>query len=392
MTDSTAQPGGILFSTFEPSGDALAAGVVAQLRERFPDRPIYALGGPKLEAAGATLIESTTQHAAMGLDTLKQINTHRERVKRLGEWLKEHPIDLLVPTDSPAGNWAICKQVRIRRPNARIVHLVAPQLWAWGSWRIRRLHRLSDHVLCLLPFEPQWFESRDMPATFVGHPVLDPSCHARVPAGDDLPQDGHRLALLPGSRSKEIERNWPTMLDAFLRLRQDNPQLVGVIAAFNDRLAKRIQELTGEKIGSAELADGLHMAIGRTESVLDWSHTVLVASGTATLQVASYLKPMVAMYNVPRMMYYTLKWLVQTKTYTLPNLISDWQQKSRAIPELIPLFGQVDLVVDALRPLIEDESAAAAQRRRLEEVIASFEGKLFSQSATDELIVQGHLK
>ncbi len=390
MTD-LRHPGAVVFSTFEPSGDALAAGVIARLRAQEPNRPIYALGGPRMAAAGAELIEATTEHAAMGLDTLRQVQTHRRRVARLGQWLQAQAVQALVPVDSPAGNWAICAQVRQHCPAARIVHLVAPQLWAWGSWRIRRMRRLSDHVLCLLPFEPDWFSSRGVGATFVGHPVFDPSCHARVPAGADLPQEGHRLALLPGSRVGEINRNWITMLDTFMHLRRTRPHLTAVIAAFNDKLATLIRQQTAAHLGKPELPGGLHLAVGRTESVLDWAHSVLVASGTATLQVGAHEKPMVALYNVPRAMYLALNWLVAAKTYTLPNLVAQWQGRERALVELIPHFGQVPPVVAALAELIDQPAAAAAQVARLREVNAAFADKLFSEAATAALTREARL-
>lgn len=172
MSASVAQPV-YLFTAFEPSGDVLAAPVIAELRRRQPEAKVWALGGPRMEAAGATLIDSTTDDAVMLGSALRHARLHMRRVTRLKAWLAEHPITALLPVDSPAANWSICKAVRKTQPAAKIVHLVAPQLWAWGPWRIRKLRRLTDHVLCVLPFEPAWFAERGVEATFVGHPLFD---------------------------------------------------------------------------------------------------------------------------------------------------------------------------------------------------------------------------
>lgn len=372
---------GILFTTFEPSGDMLAAGVVTVLRREHPDLPIYALGGPRLEAAGATLLEHTTEHASMGLSTLAQAFAHKKRLGRLGAWLKDNNIRALIPVDSPAANWSICKLVRTHRPEARIIHLVAPQLWAWGEWRIRRMRRLSDHALCILPFEPQWFTSRGVPATFVGHPVCDPACHK--PVDDDvadLPAPHPRLGLLPGSRTGEIRKNWPTMLAAFMQLKSKHPELQAVIAALDTRLEGMIRQITQENAGA--WPDGLEIVVGRVESVLRWCDAVLVTSGTATLQVAARGRPMVAMYNLNQLLFRLFaQWLISTRTFTLPNLISEWLKMGRVMPEFVPHYGQVEPIVREVDRLLSDEHAMAAQRKGLSRVVAALGEQCFSQEA-----------
>ncbi len=378
----------ILLTTFEPSGDALAAGVVRQLLAQHPNLKIYAMGGPKLAEAGATLIETTTQHAAMGLDTLKHAWAHRQRLKRLRRWLVENPIDMLVPVDSPAANWSICAAVRKTLPQAAIVHLVAPQLWAWGAWRIRRLHKWSDHVLCILPFEPDWFKQRNMSATFVGHPVFDPACHP--PGSDqvagDLPEASMKLAILPGSRTGEIQSNWRTMVAVFAALKKKHPQLVGIVAALDERLEQMIRQIVTEEGFDYLWDEGLTMTMGQTESVLKWADLVLVASGTATLQIALHQTPMVSMYNLNKWLYKLIaQHLIQTRTFTLPNLISQWLMQKDAITEFVPHFKQVQPVADAVEDLLCSETKRQCQQVDLARVIQAFEGKTFSQAASLEI-------
>ena len=376
----------ILFSTFEPSGDALAAGTMARLLRLRPALRAYALGGPRMEAAGAEVLEQTTHRGSMVLETLAQVRAHRERLARLRGWLRDHPIAALVPVDSPAGNWSICRLVRRHRPEARIVHLVAPQLWAWAPWRVRKLRRLTDRVLCLLPFEPAWFEGRGVPATFVGHPVFDPSCHPPAPGGSDLPGGHPRLALLPGSRRGEVRRNWPTMLGAFVRLRLAYPAVQGVVAALDDRVEEMIREITARRGGGAGWPDGLAMASGRTPEVLDWCDLALVASGTVTLQLAQRRRPMVAMYNVSPLSLVAMGWMVTASTYTLPNLVSEWAGLGRVAPELVPHFGRVGPVVRAVRELLEDPAAMERQGAGLARVAAAFEGRQFSEESARQLL------
>ncbi|MEL7088073.1 MAG: hypothetical protein AAGL98_06470, partial [Planctomycetota bacterium] len=219
----------IVFTVFEPSGEVLASRLIREIKRRQPGRPIVALGGPKMEAAGAELLETTTAHAKMGLSAVTEARTLLRRKALLRDWLKENDIAAHVPVDSPGANWSMCRAVRKVRPDAKIVHLVGPQIWAWAGWRIRKLRWLTDHVMCLLPFEPEWFGRRGVPATFVGHPLYEADAPAVDPAAlrttdkEPLPDGEPNVAFLPGSRPKEIAFNWPTMLRVYDQLRHRWP-------------------------------------------------------------------------------------------------------------------------------------------------------------------------
>ncbi len=136
--------GAILFTAFEPSGDAHAAPVIAELLRQSPGVRVYAWGGPKMEAAGATMLGRTADDGAMGLGALKRAGEVRREVRRIKQWIREYRVLAVVVVDSPAANFPVAKAVK--RTGARIVHLVAPQLWAWGKWRIGKLRRLTDLV------------------------------------------------------------------------------------------------------------------------------------------------------------------------------------------------------------------------------------------------------
>lgn len=383
MTDRA----GFLFTAFEPSGDALAASVIEQLKLLCPDEPIWALGGQRCQAAGAELLEHTTQHASMFLESLKHIRSHRQRLVRLRQWLDEHHIRALVPTDSPAANWSICKLVRRSQPDARIVHLAAPQLWAWAPWRIRKLRRLTDHLLCLLPFEPAWFGARGVPATFVGHPLFADSPSATE--HDERSNGALRLALLPGSRTSEIGRNWPTMLSVCRTLQDRHAGLAARVAVLDERIETMIRQISDQNSPDARLPDRIELVVGKMHEVLNWCDLALVVCGTAVLEVSLYRKPMVAMYNVslPERLGHKLtgRWLVTTDTFSLPNLISQWQGSGNVIPEFVPHSGRPEPVLEAIEQLVTDPAKRRQQREALRKVVSSFAGGDFG-CAADRLL------
>lgn len=169
----------VLFTAQEPSGDAHAAPVVARLRAAYPDIEPVAWGGPKMAAAGATMLGRTADDGVMGLAGLSKVAEVKRLHDEIVAWARANPVAVHMPVDSPSANYPLC--ARLKPLGARIVNLVAPQLWAWAPWRIRKVRRLSDVLLCLLPFEEEWFRTRGVTAKYIGHPVLSkPIDHAQA--------------------------------------------------------------------------------------------------------------------------------------------------------------------------------------------------------------------
>ncbi|MCB9841410.1 MAG: lipid-A-disaccharide synthase [Phycisphaeraceae bacterium] len=373
------RPRAVLFTAFEPSGDDHAAAAIAALRQMAPDVKIYAWGGPKMAAAGAEVVEQTGHDAVMGLPGLKKIREHRRINARIARWLRANPVDVHVPVDSPAANFPICqiaRQVAGDR-GLRIVHLVAPQIWAWGQWRIHKLRRLTNLVLCLLPFEEAWFKERGVPARFIGHPLFD-LAHAPTRAAleaSDLADGPVRVALMPGSRPAEIAKNFPLMLPVFRSLTEDRPGLVGTVAATTPAVAERLKQIAADHGGWPE---NLQMVSGRTDAVIGWCTLALVVSGTVTLQIARQERPMVVFYKSNPLPYMLLgRWILRTEFFTLPNLIA----AREIVPELVPHFAGPEPILAAARELLASPEAVARQVEELRKVVRQFGGHRAGQEA-----------
>lgn len=369
-------PRGILFTAFERSGDEHAAPVIEHIRQVAPEIPIYATGGLHMEAAGATLIERTEHMGAMGADSFSQVLDHLRRMKRLKRWLAEHPIAVHVPTDSPAANWGICKAVKKQfGDEAKVVHLVAPQVWAWGQWRVKRLRHGSDLVLCLLPFEPDWFKRHGVNARFIGHPVFDhPLDYDELNAQAAMyPHGSPKIALMPGSRSKELTRNWPVILDAWRHFAAAHPDASAVVAGINAEALPRLREIDGD------IPDSVHMVHSQTDAIVRWADAVLSVSGTVSLHIARQAKPMVLLYKLNPVTW-TLagQFIVKARTFTLPNLIAAGRvegapPREHLVKEFVPwLGGSAQPIADALAHLVDHDKARHAQIDGLKKVIGHF--------------------
>lgn len=377
----------IFFTAFEPSGDNLAAPVIRELLARRPDLRIRAFGGPKMQAAGAEVIEVTTEDAHMGFPTIAKIREHFHLNARIDRWLTDNPINLHVPVDSPAANFPICKLTRARE--TPIVHLAAPQMWAWASWRIRKLRRLTDLVLCLLPFEPEWFKSRGVDARFIGHPIFEKPLDATTLAGQaatfPTPSGGGaKLALLPGSRPKEWTHNFPILLRAFDRLATDRPGSVGVVTASSQRAERELRAIAGATVG--RWPEGLMLAHEAVDAAARWADLCLAVSGTVTLQLARAVAPMALVYHIAPWQYHALgRWIIRSHSATLPNLIAG----RRIVPEFVPCTGDGQPYIEAAAALLADPAARERQRSDLNALVcAPFAGKRASSDAADAILAK----
>lgn len=365
----------MLFTAFEPSGDDLASAVIARLRTLWPEAAVYAWGGPKMAAAGATIIETTGKEAVMGMPGLSKIREHQKINERIGTWLSEHHVDVHVPVDSPAANFPICAIAK--RRGVRVVHLAAPQIWAWGGWRIRKLRRLTDLVLCLLPFEEGWFTTRGVPARFIGHTMFDVPLDVATLSiqAEALPMGRPRVALMPGSRPSELTRNFPLLLDAFAALGRGRPGLCGTVAAVDDDAARTLRAIALDR---GSWPTRLMMVSGQADVATHWSDVALVASGTITLQVARHRKPMVVVYAVNPLLYNLIgRWLVRTRYFALPNLIAGRE----IVPEFVPHFGGAGPIVHEAALLLDDPDAREKQRAELEHIADRFTGHSAAEEA-----------
>ncbi len=373
-------PPGLLFTAFEPSGDDHASAVIAELRARHPDLPIYAWGGPKMKRAGATIIERTGDDAVMGVPGFKKIIEHQGINARIDEWLHRHEILAHIPVDSPAANTPICEITR--RHGCKVVHLVAPQIWAWGRWRIHKLRRLTDLVLCMFPFEEVFFRRRHVPARFIGHFLFDKQLdldaldRRSAIYGEGSP----RIAMMPGSRPKELERNFPIILDAYAAIKKAHPAAAGVVAATSDAVADRLRAMA--RATSGGWPESVKVFVQDTDAVVRWCDLALVKSGTVTLQVAKQTKPMVVFYKKTNPLFYMVaRSVVATKVFALPNLLA----RRQIVPEFIPHFGGAGPIIRAAEELLTNPQAADTQRQDLADVIAPLHHGSAARNAADAI-------
>jgi len=376
----------VIVTAFEPSGDAHAAPVIAELLRRDPAMRVIGWGGPRMAEAGAEIVQETVAGGAMGLQALSRVRFVRRERARLRQWLRTNRADLHLAVDSPAANFPLCRESRAA--GLRVVHLVAPQLWAWGSWRAGRLRRTTDLVLCLLPFEEAWFAQRDIPARFIGHPRIDrePQTTPTAAVAAALP-DGHpRVGIFPGSRAQEIRANLPLLLEIYGRLASERRMMAGVIAAANDSIAELIRQ-EAARLNAPNRAE-LPIIIGSSDAVAAWSDLALTVSGTMSLDLTRIGTPMVGVYRTSRFAVLAARLVLRTPFRLLPNVVAG----RGIVPEFVPCINDPDPIVRSAAALLDDEGLLRMQRDALASVVTQFGDHHPDREAADaifDLLAQG---
>jgi lipid-A-disaccharide synthase len=364
----------------ETSGDALGAALVEAIRSRFPHAEFAGVAGPKMKAAGCTAWHGIDELAVMGLT---EVVKHLPRLMRLRSALTRQILDwrpdVFIGVDYKEFNLGLAK--KLKRAGLATVQYVSPQVWAWRQGRVRTIGESVDLVLCLFPFEPDFYREHGVRAAFVGHPLAD-----QIPL--DVDRDAARaelgidpaalvLAVLPGSRRGEVEK------------------LAGVFAGATQLLAKRfsglitiapmvtpaLRELFATHC--AEVAPDARVRVldGQARRALAAADVVLVASGTATLEAALSRRPMVVAYKMGAITAFLLQTLglVKAKYFSQPNLLSGKQ----LVPEFFQEAASAQNLANALAHWLEHPAEVASVQQEFAAIHARLRCNGADRAATE---------
>ncbi|MEO1496765.1 MAG: lipid-A-disaccharide synthetase [Planctomycetota bacterium] len=279
----------LFFSVGEPSGDLHGANLCTELRQRTGDAVrCVGFGGPRMADAGVELHTDLTQHAVMGFLRVVAKIPHFLRLKRQAEcYFRDHKPDAVVLVDFPGFNWHIARVAK--KHGVPVFYYGTPQLWAWASWRVKKLRRDVDHALCKLPFEEAWLRQRGCNATYVGHPYFDELRSRAVDTAfvaEQRSEPGPLVALLPGSRTQEVRSNFRYQLDAAKKVARDVPNVRFVVAAFKAKQLPLIEAAIRD--AGFDERDAPRVFVGRTPELIEAADVCLAVSGSVSLELRNH--------------------------------------------------------------------------------------------------------
>lgn len=346
----------------EESGDQLGAGLIDAIRRKHPDAAFMGIAGPRMQSRGMKTLFPIGDVAVMGLGSIvAHLPRIIRRVHRTVDAVLAAEPDVLVIIDSPDLTHAVAKRVARKLPELPIVDYVSPTVWAWRAYRARRMRRYVDHVLALLPFEPEaHWRLGGPPCTYVGHPLIERLDELQPGPGDRRPI-GERpvLLLLPGSRRTEISRLMQPFGEAVAKIAAERPDVEFLLPA--------VQHL-GEEIAVRVASWPKHprLVFGEAEKFAAFrrAHAALAASGTVTLELALAGVPMVVAYRVDAIARFIKPFLLKIHSIVLPNLILG----ENPIPEFLDEDGPPDVLARETLALLSDTESRRAQIAALNRV------------------------
>jgi lipid-A-disaccharide synthase len=350
----------VLISAGEASGDLYAAAVVRALRARHPDAEFFGCAGPRMQEAGVRPIIDMRSIAVVGLvEVLRHIPRIWGQFRKLSRAILIERPEIAILTDAPDFHLRLAR--RLHRQGVPVVYFIAPQAWAWRQGRVRTMRATIRRLLCIFPFEQEFFERHGVPTTYIGHPLgrmVKPSMgRAEFRRKLGVPGGARVLALLPGSRHGEVERHLPALLEAVKQIRARHS--ITPVLAFPPGFGWETTNFS-ERIRAASIK----VVEGFTWDVLAQAELALAASGTVTVEAALLGIPMVTFYRVNALSWIVGRWLVRAPFLSMVNLVAG----RRIVPELIQREMTPERIAAEAIHLLDDEAARAVMRSGLAEV------------------------
>lgn len=318
----------LFLSAGEPSGDVHGANLIRSLCRTRPGVQCVGFGGERMAAAGSQLLYPLCQLAVMGIfRVLPSVPAFVRLLRQAERDFDRHRPDAVVLIDFPGFHWWLARAAHTR--GIPVVYFVPPQLWGWASWRVRKMRRYVDHVLCNLPFEEQWYRDRGVPAHYIGHPYFDELTTQRLDGrfvADQQARGGTIIGLLPGSRTHEVEHNLATLLRAAGQIHAARPDTRFLVACFQASHEKTVRDwLSRHPLACVE------PCLGRTPEIIHLSHSCMAVSGSVGLELLYQGKPSVVLYRVGPLALRVGRLFMNSPYISLVNLLAERE----LFPELL---------------------------------------------------------
>ena len=307
-------------SAGEPSGDIHAAQLVEELKKRFPTARFVAYGGPQMQKAGCETPVMLTELAVMWFGrVLWNLRTFLGYLRDAKKFFEREKPDMVILVDFPGLNWLLAK--RAKAAGIPVCYFMPPQVWGWAQWRVKKMQRFVDFVLCTLPFEEKWLHKHGVEAINIGHPFFAEVREKKIDNGFVRSLDADTpsrpiLLVLPGSRNQEITNNIRDLITALKEVTRRVPSVRPMVGAFKASQA--------ETVRAALAAENLPLPVyvGHTAELMSVCSAALAVSGSVSMELLAHRVPTVIYYRISRLAYIVMRRFRRVKYITLVNLLS----------------------------------------------------------------------
>jgi lipid-A-disaccharide synthase len=369
----------IFLSAGEPSGDLHGANLIWALRQADGGTECVGFGGERMQAAGCRLLYPLTRLAVMWfLRVLARGHVFLSLLARADRFFHHHRPDAVVLIDYPGFHWWLAR--RAHRHGIPVFYFVPPQLWAWAGWRISKMRRWVDHVLCTLPFEVDWYRQRRVCAHYIGHPYFDELPRQRLDPAFLARHEGRShqiIGLLPGSRSQEISRNLSTLVRAATRIHVARPDTHFLVACFKASHQQQVKAyLNGRGLSYIE------PCLGHTPEIIHLAHSCLAVSGSVGLELLYREKPAVILYRIRPLDLWVSQWFKTSEYISLVNLLAGRE----IYPEFLTDRCEAAAISARILGWLNDRAAYADVRADLRRLRREVTGSGACERAADYIV------
>ncbi len=348
----------------EISGDSHGAAMLAELPSVLDGVRLSGLGGPKMHALAPDIEDWLEDAAVLGLwEVLKNYRYFKNKMEETVARIHSTEPDGVVLIDYPGFNLRLAKRLRADGYTGKLIYYISPQVWAWKKGRIRIMAELLDVMICIFPFEKELYESSGLRTEFCGHPLVDSLAPVLA---EPIEREAGLVALMPGSRLREIDALFPAMLEAAQLMRADRADLRFITSAATDTLADRLRQLAGEH----GLADQVEVLSGESQRIMRRAEVGVVASGTATLEAAILGLPYCLTYKVAWVTAFAARRLMKIAYLGIVNVIADRE----VVRELLQEQATDESIASELQRLLSDAEYRATLEKDLKAVAESLGG------------------
>jgi lipid-A-disaccharide synthase len=340
----------IYFVAGEVSADNHGAALMRSLRELEPELKFIGRGGPQMQQRAGNKFKNWIGDAAvLGLwEVLRKYGYFREQFRETLKEIQESKPDAVVLIDYPGFNLRLARALQRKPPQQKVIYYISPQVWAWNPGRVKRMARSVDLVLCIFPFEADLYKKSGIRGMFVGHPMMERLQARKI----DVERDPNLIGLFPGSRSREVRKIFPIMIETARQLLRRKPTLRFQVAAASEELAGEMNSATAA-LEEFQDRQPIQIKVGETAEIMQRAWAGIVASGSATLEAAYFRMPFVLVYKVAWPTYLAARAVVNVNYLGMPNLLAD----KEVVPEFIQQHAKPGAIAKAMRPLVENVHA-----------------------------------
>jgi len=365
----------IFVLTGEPSGDKLASKVITQLKNSRPDIEYLSVGGEHLQALGIKSLYDLKEVTYLGftkvlLNVFKIKSKINETVKEI---LKFKP-DILFSVDSPDFTLRVAKEVKKRNPSIKTVHFVAPQVWVWREYRVKKLKSFLDHVLLLFPFEKKYFDKEGIQSTFTGHPLLEEEDKSKVDISEIIKENKKIFSIYPGSRWSEINVLTPILFEFVKKMNEKYKDLFFVFHSTTEHVQLMQNLLLKEGLKNCgAIADEKIKT-----QILKSSIFAVAKSGTIALEICNAKIPSIIIYKMGIINFFIVKMLVKVKFANIINIAAN----EEVIPELLQSKCNAKDIYNNVDKLLNDKQVLKKQIAKSQGIITNFKTDRSSEIAS----------